>query len=90
MKPGRNDPCHCGSGTKYKNCHAAADTEKSFAELAARNAEIAAARAAALAEAAEKEAAGEVKDGAPADANARAKWARRATPHPTKRARLDV
>jgi len=18
----RNDPCHCGSGTKYKNCHA--------------------------------------------------------------------
>ena len=20
MKPGRNDPCHCGSGKKYKNC----------------------------------------------------------------------
>ncbi len=20
-KPGRNDPCHCGSGKKYKNCH---------------------------------------------------------------------
>ena len=19
-KPGRNDPCHCGSGKKYKNC----------------------------------------------------------------------
>jgi predicted aspartyl protease len=19
--PGRNDPCHCGSGNKYKNCH---------------------------------------------------------------------
>lgn len=19
--PGRNDPCHCGSGTKFKNCH---------------------------------------------------------------------
>ena len=18
---GRNDPCHCGSGEKYKNCH---------------------------------------------------------------------
>jgi preprotein translocase subunit SecA len=18
---GRNDPCHCGSGKKYKNCH---------------------------------------------------------------------
>jgi hypothetical protein len=90
MKLGRNDPCHCGSGAKYKNCHAAADTEKSFAELAARNAEIAAAREAALAEAAAKEAAGEVKDGAPADASARAKWARRSTPHPTKRARLDV
>ena len=21
--PGRNDPCHCGSGTKYKKCHGA-------------------------------------------------------------------
>ena len=20
--PGRNEPCHCGSGKKYKNCHA--------------------------------------------------------------------
>jgi preprotein translocase subunit SecA len=20
-KPGRNDPCPCGSGKKYKNCH---------------------------------------------------------------------
>jgi len=20
MKPGRNDPCSCGSGKKYKNC----------------------------------------------------------------------
>lgn len=24
-KPGRNDPCHCGSGEKYKKCHMAAD-----------------------------------------------------------------
>jgi hypothetical protein len=24
-KPGRNDPCHCGSGKKYKKCHMAAD-----------------------------------------------------------------
>lgn len=23
--PGRNDPCHCGSGKKYKKCHLAAD-----------------------------------------------------------------
>ncbi|HLV60977.1 MAG TPA: SEC-C metal-binding domain-containing protein [Fredinandcohnia sp.] len=21
MKLGRNDPCHCGSGRKFKNCH---------------------------------------------------------------------
>ena len=24
-KPGRNDPCHCGSGAKYKRCHETAD-----------------------------------------------------------------
>jgi len=24
-KPGRNDPCYCGSGKKYKNCHMAED-----------------------------------------------------------------
>jgi preprotein translocase subunit SecA len=23
-KLGRNDPCHCGSGRKYKKCHGAA------------------------------------------------------------------
>lgn len=23
-KPGRNDPCSCGSGRKYKKCHGAA------------------------------------------------------------------
>ena len=23
-KIGRNDPCHCGSGLKYKKCHGAA------------------------------------------------------------------
>jgi uncharacterized protein YecA (UPF0149 family) len=21
VTPGRNDPCHCGSGIKYKRCH---------------------------------------------------------------------
>jgi tetratricopeptide (TPR) repeat protein len=26
-KPGRNDPCHCGSGRKYKHCHADADAK---------------------------------------------------------------
>ncbi|HEY5492647.1 MAG TPA: SEC-C domain-containing protein [Gemmatimonadaceae bacterium] len=25
--PGRNDPCHCGSGRKYKKCHEASDRE---------------------------------------------------------------
>jgi len=24
-RPGRNDPCHCGSGKKYKHCHLRAD-----------------------------------------------------------------
>jgi preprotein translocase subunit SecA len=26
-KPGRNDPCYCGSGKKYKNCHWEADQQ---------------------------------------------------------------
>ncbi|MFW6098072.1 MAG: YecA family protein [Chloroflexota bacterium] len=26
-KPGRNDPCYCGSGLKYKKCHMQADRE---------------------------------------------------------------
>lgn len=25
LRPGRNDPCHCGSGKKYKRCHLDAD-----------------------------------------------------------------
>ena len=29
-KLGRNDPCHCGSGKKYKRCHLAADTHLNF------------------------------------------------------------
>lgn len=28
MKPGRNDLCPCGSGKKYKNCHAEQTSEK--------------------------------------------------------------
>jgi hypothetical protein len=27
-KPGRNDPCYCGSGEKYKKCHMKIDQEK--------------------------------------------------------------
>lgn len=26
-RPGRNQPCHCGSGKKYKNCHLGKDEE---------------------------------------------------------------
>ena len=26
----RNDPCHCGSGSKYKNCHAKSGPKKSL------------------------------------------------------------
>jgi hypothetical protein len=37
VKPGRNDPCWCGSGKKYKHCHLAADEKKRSAILA-RNA----------------------------------------------------
>lgn len=28
MKIGRNDPCHCGSGKKYKRCHLALDEQR--------------------------------------------------------------
>ncbi len=31
---GRNDPCHCGSGKKYKQCHLAQDEAKERAERA--------------------------------------------------------
>ena len=27
-KPGRNDPCWCGSGRKYKKCHLPEDDRK--------------------------------------------------------------
>lgn len=53
MKVGRNDPCHCGSGKKYKKCHEAEDEAKEAAELAAQKAKADAERAAA--EAAEAE-----------------------------------
>src|SRR5690242_9177814 len=32
MALGRNDPCHCGSGKKYKKCHLDAD-QRSRAEI---------------------------------------------------------
>lgn len=51
MKIGRNDPCHCGSGQKYKKCHLPKDDAAKSAELAAA--------AAAAAEKAQAEAAAE-------------------------------
>jgi len=32
---GRNAPCHCGSGKKYKRCHLASDEQQARAALAA-------------------------------------------------------
>jgi preprotein translocase subunit SecA len=70
---GRNDPCHCGSGKKYKNCHLARDEE------AARAARAKAAEAA-PAPAAEAEAEAES-----APAKARAAAPRHATQQPWKK-----
>ena len=55
MKPGRNDPCHCGSGQKYKKCHLPSDDTARSAELSALAATAAEAQAKADAEAAEAE-----------------------------------
>lgn len=51
MKIGRNDPCHCGSGQKYKKCHLPKDDAARSAELAAAAATAAAAQAKADADA---------------------------------------
>lgn len=39
MKLKRNDPCHCGSGDKYKKCCLPADEATRSAELAAAQAQ---------------------------------------------------
>ena len=36
--PGRNDPCHCGSGEKYKRCHLRADDTARSAAVQAKTA----------------------------------------------------
>ncbi len=44
MKLGRNEPCHCGSGKKYKHCHYEEDRKaesKRLADEAAARAEAA-------------------------------------------------
>ncbi len=33
--PGRNEPCWCGSGKKYKQCHLPADAKRHAAALLA-------------------------------------------------------
>jgi len=33
MKPGRNDPCYCGSGKKYKNCCSSKERNESPADV---------------------------------------------------------
>ena len=74
MKLGRNDPCHCGSGKKYKKCHEASDDAKEAAELAALQAKAEADKAAADAEA------------AAADPEAAAEAAKKTGPHAPNRA----
>lgn len=37
-KPGRNDPCYCGSGKKYKQCHLKEDQQKESERRAAQEA----------------------------------------------------
>src|SRR4051812_35830768 len=39
-KPGRNDPCPCGSGLKHKKCCAAKDAAAESARLAANKARL--------------------------------------------------
>ncbi len=40
-RPGRNDPCWCGSGKKYKNCHARTDGGHAKTERVSKRAEAA-------------------------------------------------
>jgi hypothetical protein len=72
MKTGRNDPCHCGSGQKYKKCCLAKDDAARSAELAA----LAAKAAEAGAEGSDVEG-----DGKPTKATARARDASAARPN---------
>jgi hypothetical protein len=46
-RPGRNDPCHCGSGSKYKKCCLEKDEAARVAAAATQAAAAAAAPAAA-------------------------------------------
>ena len=39
-KVGRNEPCHCGSGKKYKNCHQQLDGPNDGGPAKAKNKNI--------------------------------------------------
>ena len=41
-RPGRNDPCHCGSGKKYKRCHLPIDEQARLSAMASAPGERAA------------------------------------------------
>ena len=41
VKTGRNDPCPCGSGKKYKKCHQEADEKAESRDISKVNAEAA-------------------------------------------------
>ncbi len=86
MKIGRNDPCPCGTGQKYKKCCAAKDAAARSAQFAAEQAELLATR---KAQAEAQESAGE--DGGesePAATSARPKRPKLPTAHTTNRARI--
>jgi hypothetical protein len=76
---GRNDPCHCGSGKKYKACHLSKD-EDVAREARAKEQATQAAAAPAPAEDTETPA----TPAAPAD-RPHTRESRNATPHPWKR-----
>ena len=74
---GRNEPCHCGSGKKYKQCCLAKD------EAAERAARAKAAEKVEKAEKAEKPAGGEKAENAPTPEAAPAKAPPRVPKHST-------
>ena len=37
VRPGRNEPCWCGSGKKYKKCHLPAETAKAAEKACSLN-----------------------------------------------------
>lgn len=78
--PGRNDPCHCGSGKKYKHCCLAKDEAAERQKRAAAEKAASATESAAAAEAAPAAESGE------AAAPERTRAPKHATQQPWKRA----